>query len=131
MTDWTGVLIVAGAGAAVVRYRLRAAARAQAQVVDISKCGELFATAADWLRTGDVQSAAAVLNLVSAEGWQFAYDQVVVPSRVPRIAAMADRMSAARLLATPAGVAPNMDRLTQIETLNVIANEIRNRTRSW
>lgn len=128
MTDWTATLIVAGAGAAVIRHKLRSAESARTRIADIAKAGELFGLAADWLRTGDVDSARAVLELVGAEGWQFAYDEVVVPSPVPRVAAMAGRMSAAALLTVPPGVAPGTDRMAQVETLVAIANEIKGRT---
>lgn len=128
MTDWTATLIVVGAGAYVVRRRLRASSNAPAQVQDIAKAGELFGTAADWLRNGDVEAARAMLNMVGRDAWQFAYDEVVMPSLSPRIAAMAGRMSTAALLATPPGVQPSADRLAQVETLVAIANEIRGRT---
>lgn len=97
--------------------------------MDIAKSGQLFSLAAEWLREGDAQSAAAVLNLVGAEGWQFAYDEVVLPSPQPRIVAMAGRMSAAALLSTPSNVVASTDRIAQIETLNAIAAEIRTRVR--
>jgi len=128
MTDWTATLIVAGAGAVAARRWLRNAQPTQAQIADVAKAGELFGLAADWLRAGDVESARAVLELVGTDGWQFAYDEVVEPSRVPRIAAMAGRMSAAALLTIPPGVVPAADRMAQVETLVAIANEIKGRT---
>jgi hypothetical protein len=127
MTDWTATLIVIGAGAYVVRRRLRAAEEST-QVNDIAKAGELFGTAADWLRNGDVEAARAVLDLVGRDVWQFAYDEVVLPSRSPRVAAMSGRMSTAALLAIPLGAPPGTDRLAQVETLVAIANEIKGRT---
>lgn len=127
MTDWTAVLVIAGAGAFVVRRRLRAA-QGSPQVQDIAKAGELFGLAADWLRHGDVDSARAALDLIGVDGWRFAYDEVVSPSPVPRIAAMSGRMSAAALLAVPFGVLPGTDRMAQVETLVAIANEIKGRT---
>jgi hypothetical protein len=123
------LLVAAGAGAVAIRHRLNLTQRASGQVTDVAKCGQLFSLAADWLRAGDAESARTVLNLIGSEGWQFAYDEVVVPSRIPRIAAMADRMSGAALLSTPAAVAQSTDRLAQIETLNAIAAEIRVRIR--
>lgn len=123
------VLAAAGAGAVAVRRRFGLGRPALGQVRDIAKSGQLFSLAADWLRAGDEQAASAVLGLVGSEGWQFAYDEVVLPSPVPRIAAMATRMSAAALLSTPANVAQSTDRLAQIETLNAIAAEIRSRVR--
>ncbi|ACU71779.1 hypothetical protein Caci_2870 [Catenulispora acidiphila DSM 44928] len=128
MTDWAAVLIVAGAGAAVVRRRMRAVQNAPAQVQDIAKAGELFGLAADWLRNSDVDSARNALDLIGTDGWTFAYNEVVVPSQSPRIAAMAGRMSTTALLTIPAGVAPSTDRLAQVETLVAIANEIKGRT---
>lgn len=127
MSEWV-VLAAVGGGAYAVRRWLRNGETAPAQVTDIAKTGELFGLAADWLRAGDVDSARAVLNLVSREGWQFAYDEVVAPSQQPRIAVMAGRMSTTALLTTPTGVAPGMDRLAQVETLVAIANEIKGRT---
>ena len=127
MSEWV-VLAVVGGGAYAVRRWIRNGETAPAQIADIAKTGELFGLAADWLRNGDVDSTRAVLNLISREGWQFAYDEVVMPSAVPRVAAMAGRMSAAALLAVPSGAAPNADRLAQVETLVAIANEIKGRT---
>lgn len=127
MSEWV-VLAAVGGGAYAVRRWLRNGETNPAQIADIAKTGELFGLAADWLRNGDVDSARAVLNLISREGWQFAYDEVVVPSQTPRIAAMAGRMSAAALLAVPPGAAPSADRLAQVETLVAIANEIKGRT---
>lgn len=127
MSEWV-VLAAVGGGAYAVRRWLRNGETARAQIADIAKTGELFGLAADWLRSGDVDSARAVLDLISRDGWQFAYDEVVVPAPTPRIAAMAGRMSAAALLATPAGVSPTTDRLAQVETLAAIANEIKGRT---
>lgn len=127
MSEWV-VLAAVGGGALAVRRWLRNGETNPAQIADIAKTGELFGLAADWLRNGDVDSARAVLNLISREGWQFAYDEVVLPSRQPRIAVMAGRMSAAALLATPSGTAANADRLAQVETLAAIANEIKRRT---
>lgn len=127
MSEWV-VLAAVGGGAYAVRRWLRTGETGPARITDIAKTGDLFGLAADWLRNGDVDSARAVLNLVSREGWQFAYDEVVVPSRQPRVAAMAGRMSTAALLATPAGVSPTTDRLAQVETLAAIANEIKGRT---
>lgn len=123
------LLVAAGAGAVAVRRRLNMTQRAAGQVADVAKCGQLFSLAADWLRAGDADSARGVLDLIGSEGWQFAYDEVVLPSRIPRIAAMANRMSAAAMLATPTTVAQSTDRVAQIETLNAIANEIRIRVR--
>lgn len=128
MSAWPVVLVAAGAGAVAVRRHLAGAA-GPGQVADIAKSGQLFTLAADWLRAGDAESARAVLDLVGAEAWQFAYDEVVSPSSKPRIAAMSGRMSAAALLSTPAGVAQSADRMAQIETLNAIAAEIRIRVR--
>ena len=128
MTDWTATLLIAGAGAAVIRRRMRAVQNAPDQVQDIAKAGELFGLAADWLRAGDVNAARQALDLIGTEGWQFAYSEVVLPSHSPRIQAMAGRMSTAALLTTPAGVAPATDRLAQVETLAAIANEIKGRT---
>lgn len=130
MSEWA-LLAAIGGGAYAVRRWLRASTSAVDQIADITKTGELFGLAADWLRSGDVESAHAVLNLINAEGWRFARDEVVQPSPIPRIAAMAGRMSAAALLTTPMGTASNTDRLAQVEVLNVIATEIRSRTRSW
>lgn len=127
MSEWV-VLAAVGGGAYAVRRWLRNGENVPARITDIAKTGELFGLAADWLRSGDVDSARAVLDLISRDGWQFAYDEVVFPSPMPRIAAMAGRMSAAALLATPAGVSPTTDRLAQVETLAAIANEIKGRT---
>lgn len=127
MSEWV-VLAAVGGGAYAVRRWLRNGETNPAQIADIAKTGELFGLAADWLRNGDVDSARAVLNLISREGWQFAHDEVVAPSPVLRIAAMAGRMSTAALLNTPAGVASTTDRLAQVETLAAIANEIKGRT---
>jgi hypothetical protein len=131
MTDWTATLIVVGAGAYVVRRRLRTAVEKPTQVQDIAKAGELFGLAADWLRHGDVDAARGALDLIGAGGWQFAYNEVVLLSPVLRIAAMTGRMSAAALLTVPPGAAPSADRLAQVETLVAITNEIRSRMRPW
>lgn len=129
MTDWTASLIVAGAGALYVRHRLRNSQQAGlGSVADIAKAGELFGLAADWVRAGDIESARGVLNLVAADAWRFAHDEVVAVSQVPRIAAMAGRMSPVALLRTPLGVPPATDRLAQVEALVAIANEIKGRT---
>lgn len=130
MSEWVA-LAVLGAGGVAVRRWLRAdQAAASAQIADIAKIGELFGLAADWLRAGDTVSARALLNLISPDGWRFAQDEIVQSSRIPRIAAMAGRMSAAALLTTPAGVTPGADRMVQVETLVAIANEIKRRTQS-
>lgn len=128
MSEWV-VLAIAGGGAYAVRRWLRAEQSAPSQIADIAKTGELFGLASGWLRTGDADAARSVLNLISAEGWQFAYDEVVSVSRVPRIAAMVGRMSTDALLAVPSGAAPAADRMAQVETLAAIANEIKRRTR--
>lgn len=129
MNTWPALLLAAGAGAAVTRRRLSGARPGSPRVGDLVKTGQLFALAADWLRSDDTASARALLELVGPEGWRFAHDEVVSPSRVPRIAAMAGRMSAGALLATPPGIAVSTDRLAQIETLNAVATEIRIRMR--
>lgn len=131
MTDWTATLIIVGVGAYAVRRKLRATPNEPPQVQDIAKAGELFGTASDWLRAGDVEAARAVLDLIGADGWQFAYNEVVLTSRSLRIQAMAGRMSTGALLATPMGVPPSADRMAQVEALAAIANEIRRRTRQY
>lgn len=127
MSAWVA-LAAAGGGALAVRRWLRADRDVPAQVQDIAKAGELFGLAAGWLRSGDVAAARRALDLIGADGWRFAHDEVVFPSPLPRIAAMSGRMSAAALLAVPFGVAPGTDRLVQVETLAAIANEISRRT---
>lgn len=127
MSAWVALATVGG-GTLLVRRWFRADQSAPAQVQDITKAGDLFALAAGWLRSGDVDAARRALDLIGAEGWRFAYNEVVLPSPVPRIAAMSGRMSTAALLTIPPGVAPSTDRLTQVETLAAIANEIKGRT---
>ena len=127
MSAWVALATVGG-GTLLVRRWLRAGQSAPAQVQDITKAGDLFALAAGWLRSGDVNAARRALDLIGAEGWRFAYNEVVLPSPVPRVTAMAGRMSPSALLSVPPGVSPGLDRLAQVETLVAIANEIKGRT---
>ena len=127
MTSTWPILLAAGAGALAARRRTTHITYAPAEL-DIWKSGEAMRLAADWLRAGDTEAALALLDLVGQDTWDFAHDEVVSISPIPRIAAMADRMSPDRLLTTPAGEPATADRITQVETLTAIAAAIRQRS---